>query len=135
MEMKNEFGHFESVDVFQRDGYNEFFWSSGIVTREYPEEEQGKSKKRFGRNSLSRKQLTEMTPDELLDNQELLNNEMSTRGLGMLFGAAPIKQKPLSDRNSLSRKMISEMMPDELLDNQELIGTEIATRGLGMLFG
>lgn len=39
MEMINKEGKWETVEVFHRDGYNEYFWACGDVTREYPEEE------------------------------------------------------------------------------------------------
>jgi len=35
---------------------------------------------------LSKKKLKNMTPDELLDNAKWIDNEITERGLGMLFG-------------------------------------------------
>lgn len=39
MEMKNQNGIWEEVEVYHRDGYNEYFWKSGTITREYPEDD------------------------------------------------------------------------------------------------
>jgi sulfatase maturation enzyme AslB (radical SAM superfamily) len=35
---------------------------------------------------LSKKKITNMTPDELLENAEAIDREIGSRGLGMLFG-------------------------------------------------
>lgn len=37
------------------------------------------------RGSLSRKKIKDMTPDELMEDLELINKEIAVRGLGMLF--------------------------------------------------
>ena len=38
------------------------------------------------RKSLSHKRLSDMKSDELLDTQKLIDEEIVSRGLGMLFG-------------------------------------------------
>ncbi len=38
------------------------------------------------RTNLSHKKIADMHPDELLDNIKLIEEEITTRGLGMLFG-------------------------------------------------
>ena len=43
-------------------------------------------KKLTERLSLSRKKIKDMSPDELLDNAKLIDEEITTRGIGMLFG-------------------------------------------------
>lgn len=38
------------------------------------------------RQSLSHKKIKDMHPDELLDNIKLVEDKISSRGIGMLFG-------------------------------------------------